>query len=391
MGAIQQRGPTRWTARWLDDRGKERAKSFRKKSDAQRFLVDIEADLQRGSYIDPNNKTTFGEYAEIWRLAQPHRETTSRSAQKVLARALPTLGERRIGSIRPSEIQAWVTGLVKRDGLAISTAATTLQTVKAIFHSAVRDRLIVTSPCEGVTLPQAIAKRVTPLSPETVRALVAAMDARFKALIVVGAGTGLRPGELFGLQLGDVDLLRRTLTVSRQLQEVPGGVVVVPPKTISSARTIPVSAVVLEALAEQVRLYPPGPEGWLFTAVQGGRIRRTNFMRTYWSPAARAAGIPSGTALHALRHYYASVLIAGGLSVKVVSARLGHTNANLTLNTYTHLWPEDEDRTRVVVEAALREAVTDARRTEDPIKVMEPPESGSSIASGGCWVRTNVG
>ncbi|MDP9091606.1 MAG: tyrosine-type recombinase/integrase [Actinomycetota bacterium] len=109
-------------------------------------------------------------------------------------------------------------------------------------------------------------------------------------------------------------------------------------------------------------------------------------MQTYWSPAARTAGIPSGTALHALRHYYASVLIAGGMSVKVVSASLGQTNANLTLNTYTHLFPQDEDRTRVVVEAALREAVTDARQTEDPHTVMEPPEYGGRITSGGCWV-----
>jgi hypothetical protein len=62
-----------------------------------------------------------------------------------------------------------------------------------------------------------------------------------------------------------------------------------------------------------------------------------------------------------------------------------------TLYTYTHLWPEDEDRTRVVIEAALRKAVTDARRTDDAQKVMEPPESGGPIASGGCWVRTNVG
>jgi integrase len=358
MASIEQRGPGRWVARWIDDRGREKAKSFPKKTDARAFLVDVAADLQRGSYINPNDKTTFAQYAETWRLAQPHRQTTARSVQKILLRVVPTFGERRIASIRPSEIQGWATGLVTRDGYAVSTAATTVQTVKAIFHAAVRDRLIAASPCDGVTLPRAAAKRVTPLALETVRALIAAMDDRFKALIVVGAGTGLRPGELFGLQVDDVNFLRRSLTVSRQLQEVPGGVIAVPPKTFSSTRTIPISAVILEALAEHIRTYPPGPQGWLFTAVQGGTIRSTNFMRTYWRPAARTAGIPSGTGLHALRHHYASVLIAGSLSVKVVSERLGHTNTNLTLNTYTHLWPEDEDRTRAVIEAALRTTVS---------------------------------
>src|SRR5256885_1868066 len=119
-------------------------------------------------------------------------------------------------------------------------------------------------------------------------------------------------------------------------------------------RSVPLCATVRAAVAEHIRRYPPaGPEGYVFTAPGGGPIRRTNFMRSYWNPAARAAGIPMGTALHALRHYYASALIAAGLSVKVVSALLGHTNAAQTLNTYAHLWPDDQDRTRTAIDAAL--------------------------------------
>ncbi len=67
-------------------------------------------------------------------------------------------------------------------------------------------------------------------------------------------------------------------------------------------------------------------------------------MRSYSNPAARAVDIRVGTALHALRHYFASVLISAGLSVKVVSELLGHTNAAQTLNTYAHLWPTDDER-----------------------------------------------
>jgi integrase len=72
-----------------------------------------------------------------------------------------------------------------------------------------------------------------------------------------------------------------------------------------------------------------------------------------WSPAPTAVGLPKGTHFHELRHYYASLLIDGSESVKVVQKRLGHGGADETLNTYAHLWPDSEDRTRSVVEAAL--------------------------------------
>ena len=88
-------------------------------------------------------------------------------------------------------------------------------------------------------------------------------------------------------------------------------------------------------------------------------------MRSYWNPSARSPGIPVGEALHALRHYDASVLIAAGLSVKVVSDLLGHTNAAQTLNTYAHLWPTDDDRTRQAVDDALTNTETDTGRTDD--------------------------
>jgi site-specific recombinase XerD len=73
-----------------------------------------------------------------------------------------------------------------------------------------------------------------------------------------------------------------------------------------------------------------------------------------WRPAARAAGIPAGTGLHALRHYYASLLIRHGESVKVVQARLGYASASETLDTYSHLWPDSDDQTREAVDSVLK-------------------------------------
>ncbi len=84
-----------------------------------------------------------------------------------------------------------------------------------------------------------------------------------------------------------------------------------------------------------------------------------------WRPATVAAGLAS-TGMHALRYAYASLLIAAGQSVKVVSDRLGHYNAAMTLNVYSHLFPADEDRTREAIDAAFRPKIigrADQRRT----------------------------
>lgn len=69
-----------------------------------------------------------------------------------------------------------------------------------------------------------------------------------------------------------------------------------------------------------------------------------------WQPAARTAGLPPGTGFHALRHYFASPLIRHGESVRTVQARLGHATAAETLDTYSHLWPDSEDRPRAAVD-----------------------------------------
>jgi hypothetical protein len=72
-----------------------------------------------------------------------------------------------------------------------------------------------------------------------------------------------------------------------------------------------------------------------------------------WRPIAREVGLPTGTGLHSLRHYYASLLIRHGESIKTVQARLGHATAAETLDTYSHLWPDSDDRTREAIDSVL--------------------------------------
>jgi integrase len=187
--------------------------------------------------------------------------------------------------------------------------------------------------------------------------------------VILAAGTGLRQGECFGLTKDRIDFLPRTLRVDRQLVTVSGrppsfG----PPKTPASVRSIPLPNVVVDALAAHLASFPPGPDGLVFTTEGGNPIRRTSF-GDVWRTAVKVTKAPAGTGFHELRHYYASLLIRHSESVKVVQARLGHASAAETLDTYSHLWPDSDDRTRTAVDSVL---LADSSRTEEAIMARIP-------------------
>jgi integrase len=347
----------------------QRKRAFDRRVDAHRFLVEVAADLARGAYVDPRGgRVTVREYGEGWRSAQVHRATTAAQVESHLRRHVyPTFGDRPLGSVRPSEVQGWVRGLEQH--LAPATIQVVYSFVAGIFRAAVRDRLIAVSPCVDVRLPKPEPKRVEPLATDKVEALIAAMPERYQALVVLAAGTGLRQGEAFGLEVGGVDFLRRTLEVRQQLVTMPGKPpYLAPPKTPSSYRTVPLPQVVVDALAAHLAAFPtvpveildathkPEPKSrqaaLVFTTAAGVPVRRTRFS-PIWRPAATTAGLGDGVTFHDLRHYYASLLIRHGESVKAVQRRLGHKSAVETLDTYSHLWPDSEDRTREAVDAVL--------------------------------------
>jgi integrase len=164
-------------------------------------------------------------------------------------------------------------------------------------------------------------------------------------------------GECFGLTVDRIDFLRRVVHVDQQLVTVTGRApFLAPPKTAASVRSIPLPTVVIDALAAHLAKYPP-TDGFVFTTETDKPIHRTVFGRI-WRKAA------PGVHFHELRHYYASLLIRHGESVKVVQVRLGHASASETLDTYSHLWPDSDDRTRTAVDSVLS---ADSVRTEEVI------------------------
>ncbi|WP_409332186.1 tyrosine-type recombinase/integrase [Trujillonella humicola] len=241
----------------------------------------------------------------------------------------------------------------------------TISVTSAVFKSAVRDRRLVANPCAGVRLPEIHKHRVQPLPTSAVVALRDAMPLRWRTAVVLGAGTGVRQGELLGLTVDRIDFLRRQMVVDRQLINLPGQAPqLAPVKTRASVRTIPLPATVIAALAEHLAEFPAEPTDYVFASDDERPMMRSAWSGSVWRPAVKAAGLDYSVTFHALRHYYASLLIRHGESVKTVQARLGHSSAAQTLDVYSHLWPDSDDRTRDAVDAVLG-AVADSVRTTE--------------------------
>jgi integrase len=236
MASIKKRPDGQWRARYRDDAGKEHARHFARKVDAQRWLDEVTTAVVTGQYVDPRSgRVTFREYAEQHRTAQVHRPSTQVLVEVRLRRhAYPVLGDRPLSSIRPSEIQSWVKSLAEH--LAPSTAVVVYRIVSSVFRAAVRDRMIAYSPCEGIRLPKVTKSRVEPLATEVVLALADAVPDRYRALVILAAGTGMRQGECFGLTVDKINFLRRVVHVDQQLVTVSGRApFLVPPKTAACA------------------------------------------------------------------------------------------------------------------------------------------------------------
>jgi integrase len=254
-------------------------------------------------------------------------------------------------------------------GLAPGTVHTRVQNVRAVLRGAVRDRVITSDPTDRVPLPRRRRREqaMTVPTPRQVGALLAAADDRFTAFIAVCAFGGLRLGEAAALQVGDVDFLRRRLLVSRQVQRGPGGAVELRAPKHGSERTIVVPDRLLNLVAAHIEqhLAAGGPERWLF-ATSAGTPPHQNTVGHQWRKTTTAARL-GGLRPHDLRHFFASGLIASGCAVVTVQRALGHASATTTLNTYGHLWPDAEDRTRAATEglmAASLDNLADHLRTE---------------------------
>lgn len=348
----------RYRARWNDDDGKQRSASFASEKAAKAHLRSV----ARGEYANVDGRMTFAEYYERWSASQVWVPGTVRAMN--LAANSVTFGNIELNRLRPSHLQAWVKAMQDKP-LEASTMRTRFNNVRAVIRAAVADRAIPFDVTLNVRLPRvAKAERsddggLTIPAPSEVGALLRVAEDKFAAFIGLCAFGGLRLGEAAALRVSDIDFIRKEVRVDRQVQRANGKQVEIRPPKYNSNRTVYAPDGLIKLLSEHVRTQVPGddPDRWMFPGEAEHPLHQ-NSVGYLWRKARTKAGV--SFRLYDLRHFYASGLIGGPERCDPVTVQraMGHKSAKVTMDTYAHLWPKAEDRTRKAAQAMFTESLS---------------------------------
>jgi integrase len=273
----------------------------------------------------------------------------------------PTLGGLRLSEVRQPDLLELVEQL-QSVGMSASTIKNALDPVRVLYRRAIARGLVDANPTTGLELPSGEKRRERVADPYEAARLVAALPrAEDRALWAVALYCGLRAGELRALRWTDVDLARGRIHVERNLpidaKRSDADAETGEPKTRAGRREVPIAPPARDALLEH-RASTEG-EGYVWHALDGGPFARTSVIkraRAAWKKA-RLAEI----GLHESRHSAASMWIASGWSVKVVSELIGHASVSITLDRYGHLFPAALDDAAEAFAAYLERADTSQR------------------------------
>jgi integrase len=367
-GSIYQRRDGRWVAQVTRDDGPPKYYYGQTRDAVKRKLTQALHDQQEGLPL-VGDRQTVAQYLEAWLTGTAqHRlrpRTFIRYQQLVRTHTLPTLGKLPLAKLTPQHLSQLYDA--KR---AAGLAPRSVQFLHAVLHSALKQALrwglLPRNPAAAVQAPRPQRRPMQALDAEQAgRLLTAAADDPLGALYVLALMTGMRQGELLGLQWADVDGEAGRLTVRHTLQWHPGGRWTLDePKTGHSRRTIRLPASALGALrahrarqaADRLALGAAWADlGLVFPNGVGRPLRPANLAdRTHRKLLARA-GLPA-IRFHDLRHTYATLALGSGVPVKVVSETLGHASITLTLDTYSHVLPDMQDDAAARMEALLGRA-----------------------------------
>lgn len=345
----------RWRVRYRKpDRRQTDKRGFKTKRDAQLFAATVETRKAEGAYIDPSaGRVTIGQLGTPWLSRQTHLKPSTYASVETAWRihVHPKWGSWAIGAITRSEVSAWVSTMTEERSRTVISRA--LGVLSAILSDAVDDRLIAVNPAAGVrNLPQKAQGRQIFLTHEQVWALANAAGAH-RTMILLLAYTGLRWGEMAGLRVKHLNLLKRRLSVEENAVAVGSKIVTGTPKS-HDRRVVPLPRFLIPALAQQCD--GKGMDDLVFTSRSGGHMVRPKTGRSWWATAIRNSGVPAELTPHALRHTAASLAISAGANIKVVQRMLGHSSAAMTLDRYGHLFPDDLDTVADGLDAAVAES-----------------------------------
>lgn len=360
------------TRRDLDDTIEAFRVAARKGAFAQRDRAKFDAAAA------PSRTTTLSNYAERW---LRNRRASGAVGPKVMLRYSqllvgqiePALGAKMLGDISAALINDAVAGwrtMPRRDNkqghLSARAIHHALATLTAILESAIDEDILLRNPAKKISVRKSDAREIPALSAAQVAELLAGLrETLLKVPTLVAIGTGLRRGELLGLRWSDVDFEAKVLHVRHSLERLPNKTLrFKEPKTRNSRRSVPLGASIVAALEahrfEQAhRGLHFGPtfnaDRLVFPWVDGTPWNPDDFSMRFYR-AIRKMKLPL-VSVHGLRHTHASLGLAAGVPMKIVSETLGHADISITANRYTHSLPAQHVESMALIDAALVAAI----------------------------------
>lgn len=340
------------------DKSQTDKRGFKTKRDAELYLASITVSKATGGYVDPQaGRKTVTAFAAQWQtgrlaLLKPSTRNTMETSWRTHVE--PQWGSRGVASIRPSEVEDWVTKLNSRRGA--QTVRRAVFVLSSILTIAQRDGIITTLPTDGIQLPAKKSKPKRYLTYTQVEQLANAA-AGHETLMNLLAHSGLRWGEVAALRVRHLDMLRRRINVEENAVLVGGVYEIGTPKS-GHAREVPIPPFLAQPIAKLCEgkrrdafvfadgttppPYPHATSGWFVKAVRACQAEDPTF--------------PTITP-HDLRHTAASLAISTGANVKAVQRMLGHASAAMTLDVYADLFDDDLDAVATAMTIARSAAI----------------------------------
>lgn len=316
------------------------SRTFARRADALQWEREQSQRLRQGEWIDPRrSRISLTLVAQGWLAAREGVKRRTRETDELNWRVHiePRFGKRPVGTITAAEVSEWA-GTMVAQGKSAATARRALSTFRSILAHAIADERLDRNVARLAQVPRGTGRREgQALSPADLQDLVAACKAPYADIVLILAHTGLRWGELAGLQVGDrVAVPAPGIRVQRAVLAGGGsGELFVDALKNYKSRTVPLTAAAAAVVAHWSQ--DRQPHEWLFASPTGTALREGNWKRSIgWAKAKLAIGRPT-LRVHDLRHTAASLWLAGGADPKVVQRVLGHASATMTMDLYGHL------------------------------------------------------
>ena len=334
------------------------------KKQAQAELTKLLAARDTGTLVTPN-KATLAEYLRSWILTAETLsiapKTAERYRQLIDNQIIPHLGALPMQDVKPGHIKTWHAALLKPPApISARTVGHAHRVLHKALADAVRHEMLFRNPASAVSPPKVVAAEMKVLDADQVRlALEAMRETTIYPQIALLLLTGMRRGELMGLQWRDIDFEAKRIRVERSVEKTKaGGLRLKEPKTSHGRRAIALSDVGIEILREHrkatlerrlaLALGRLADDAFVFGS-HDGSLRDPDRITQDWKRFSAARGLPKVT-LHTLRHSHASALIASGTDPVVVSRRLGHASPVVTMSVYAHLFDRGDQQAAGVMD-----------------------------------------